>query len=227
MLLTAALVLVVDAVAWTGPTLFYGVPGIDFTTHRQAALDWLAGGGFYHARQLVGPYEVFHYYPEGAPILYPPTVIPLLAAFTVLPAVLWWAIPLAIIGWVVWRNRTPERLMLVLALALFPTTPSIIFYGNPAMWITAALALGTVWPEFVPLILVKPSIAPVALYRIRERGWWIGAAIIALVAIPFGHLWVDWLTALLNSRQDTGLLYSITTVPILLIPLAAVFGAPE
>lgn len=63
------------------------------------------------------------------------------------------------------------------------------------MWITAAVAAGTVW------------------------GW---PAAFALLCLPFGTMWLDWYRAIDNS--DQGLLYSLWQVPMLCVPLVAWMG---
>jgi hypothetical protein len=220
-LVAALFVFAIDVDLWLtgiGSIVLAYHPGWDFTEHRDAAARWLAGGSFYWPWELAGPFQVWGTAHE--PILYPPTILPLLVPFTVLPSWLWWAIPIAITGLVVWRHRTPARLALVLALCCCPLTMTVVWYGNPGMWITAVLALALEWPGFAPWVLLKPSLFPFALYRIHHRAWWVGLAAFALVSLPFAGLWLDWLRAVLNSRQDAGLLYSLWSIPPLLIPLA-------
>jgi hypothetical protein len=51
----------------------------------------------------------------------------------------------------------------------------------------------------------------------------VGAALLALLSLPFGPLWADWLTTLVNSRGG-GLLYSSLEAPFLVLPLVAWLG---
>jgi hypothetical protein len=74
-----------------------------------------------------------------------------------------------------------------------------------------------------PFVLLKPSLAPFALFGIRRRSWWIGAAAFVLLSIPFGAMWADWVTTVVNSRGG-GLLYSSLEIPMLLLPLVAWWG---
>jgi hypothetical protein len=74
-----------------------------------------------------------------------------------------------------------------------------------------------------PFVLLKPSLAPFGLFGIRHQSWWVGAAVFALLCLPFGTLWSDWLRTLGNSRGG-GLLYSSLEAPMLLLPVAAWVG---
>jgi hypothetical protein len=197
-----------------------GGVGYDQAMYVGATSRWMAGGGFFEAYQLAGPYQVWT--ADPMPLLYPPIALPLFAAFTVLPRFLWWAIPILVIATVVARQRpTGAQWALVAGLAAFPSTVVILTVGNPVLWVAAAVALATVFPVFGPLALIKPSVGPVALVGITRRSWWIGLGLVVVVGIPFGPLWLDWLTALGNSRQPAGLLYSLPNVPLLLLPLVA------
>lgn len=215
----ALTLLVIDAGLWAMIVQADAVNipfGRDFGTYHDAAASWLAGAGFYHPYQLAGQYIVTGF-PGNDPILYPPTILPLLAVFTVLPAFLWWA-PLAIVGYVVARAPR-DRQLLCLALCFWPQTIGMIGAGNPAMWIVAALALATRWPGFAPFVLLKPSLAPFALYRVHRAGWWVGLVAFTLVSLAFLPMWLDWLRAIRNSDADIG--YSLTNFAPLLIPLIA------
>ncbi|MGH2513088.1 MAG: hypothetical protein ACRDGQ_10415, partial [Candidatus Limnocylindrales bacterium] len=74
--------------------------GFDYDTYMAAADRWLAGGNFYLAYQLAGPYAII-----TREVLYQPILIPLLIPFSILPAVLWWIVPIGIMAAVVghWR----------------------------------------------------------------------------------------------------------------------------
>ena len=194
----------------------------DFLLYRDAGARWLSGGGFYGAFQLAGPYVAW-----GNPsILYPPTTLLLFAPFTVLPAVLWWAIPVGVTTAVVAWHRPRPLAWPVLAMCLwFPTTGEVIWAGNPVLWVVAALALGTRWPAASVLVALKPTLGPFALWGIRHRSWWIGAAILALISIPFAGMWIDYIRAVLNARDPNGLFYSLNQVPTLLIPVVAWLGS--
>lgn len=215
----AVAILVIDAGTWAMIVLadaVYIPLGRDYETYIGAAHSFLEGQGFYHAYQLAGPYAIGCACPDA--ILYPPTLLWLLLPFTVLPAILWWA-PVLIVGWIVWTCGSRPRQLLALSLALWPQTAGMVGAGNPGMWIVAMLALATRYPVFAPWVLLKPTLAPFALYRGNRRSWWLGLAAFAIGSAAFLPLWFDWLTAIRNSNGDP--LYSLTNVIPMLIPLVA------
>jgi hypothetical protein len=112
--------------------------------------------------------------------------------------------------------------LIALCLA-WPTTLLKIWTGNPVIWCIAALALATVWRGAAPFALLKPSLAPFAAFGIRDRSWWIGMAAFVALSVPFGSMWLDWLTSVVNSRGG-GLLYSALEAPMLALPLVAWLG---
>jgi ABC-type transport system involved in cytochrome c biogenesis permease component len=77
------------------------------------------------------------------------------------------------------------------------------------------------WPSV--FVLLKPSLAPFALFGAWRRSWWIAAAAFVVACLPFGALWADWLASVVNSRGG-GLLYSALELPMLLLPLVAWLG---
>jgi hypothetical protein len=193
-----------------------GYLGIDYTLYMDATRRWLAGGPFYEPYQLAGPYAI-----QMGDVLYPPNGLLLFVPFTILPAVLWWVIPLAITTWAVWRMRPSPVAWPFIALCLFiPSFVARTVAGNPVMWVMAALALGCLfkWPSV--FVLLKPSLFPFAAVGIRSRSWWVALAVWIAVSVPFGAMWLDWLTAVTNSTGG-GLFYSFQDVPILLLPILA------
>jgi hypothetical protein len=106
-----------------------------------------------------------------------------------------------------------------------PTTLLKIWTGNPVIWAMAAMALAVVSGSRLaaPFVLLKPSLAPFALFGVRRRSWWLGLAALVALSLPFGALWVDWLASVVNSRGG-GPLYSALEIPMLLMPLAAWLG---
>ncbi len=195
----------------------------DVQLYIDAADRWLAGGPFYEPRQLAGPYEVAH-----GDILYPPVGLWLFAPAALLPLtvalVLWWGIPAAITVWAIVRVSPRPAVWPLIALCLaWPTTPLKIWTGNPVIWCIAAMAISIVWRGGAPFALLKPSLFPFALFGIRQRAWWIGFAIFIAMCIPFGALWADWFTTVVNSR-GAGPLYSALEAPMLALPLVAWAG---
>ena len=195
---------------------FNGYGGIDYTLYMDATRRWLGGGPFYQPYQLSAPYPI-----QMGDVLYPPNGLLLFVPFTLLPALVWWVIPLGITAWAVWRMRPSPIAWPFIALCLFwPAFVARMVAGNPVMWVMAAVALGCLykWPSI--FVLLKPTLLPFALIGIRSRSWWIALAGWALVSLPFGLMWLDWIRAVTNSTGG-GLLYSMQDIPILLLPVIA------
>jgi hypothetical protein len=208
--------------------------GIDFDLYRAVTSRWLAGGPFYEPYQVVGAYDI-----TPGDVLYPPVSLWLFVPFAVLGggaggggivgavvAALWWIVPILVTALVVWRlNPRPLVWPLLALCASNPTTILKVWTGNPVMWSMAAMALAVVGASrfAAPFVLLKPSLAPFALFGIRHRSWWLGAATLVALSLPFLGLWVDWVRTLANSRGG-GVLYSSLEAPFLLLPLAAWLG---
>ena len=196
--------------------------GQDLTLYREATSRWLTGGPYYLPEQLTGePYEI-----RFGAVLYPPLAFVLFVPALILPSVLWWAIPLGVTSLMVASLR-PARWtwpLIALCLAYFPTS-QLIWAGNPAMWMMAALAVATRWRPAAAFVFLKPSLAPFAFFGARDRRWWALTAGLALVSIALMPLDLQWLTAVSNARGDqSGVLYSLRDVPLLSIPLIAWVG---
>lgn len=192
--------------------------GVDFHQYLDHVARWQATGQLYLPRQLAGPTEVM----DGDP-LYPPTILLLLLPFRVLPEPIWWLVPVPIIAWTLTRLRpAPWTWPMLAIIALWPRTPALIYYGNPGMWVVAfiCLALWRAWAG--PLILLKPSLAPFALLGFGRRSWFVALALVVVAAIPFGGLWLDYLTVLRNSSVP--LTYSLLDLPLALAPVIAFVG---
>jgi hypothetical protein len=146
----------------------------------------------------------------------------LLLPFTILPLPFWWLIPLGIVGWVVWRLR-PSVLGWagILAALAAPPTIGTLVNGNPVIWATAALALGTLYAWPAVFAAFKVSIAPFALFGCWHRSWWLAAGTALLLSLAFLPMWQDYVRVMLNSTNPRGLLYSIADVPLLMVPLIA------
>jgi hypothetical protein len=203
--------------------------GVDFDLYRTVATRWLNGGSFYEAYQLAGPYDI-----RAGDVLYPPVALWLFVPFALasappwsgLLAVAWWAVPLTVVGAVVVALRPRPLAWPLIALCVAnPTTLLKIWTGNPVVWSMAAMSLAVVGSSrfFGPFVLLKPSLAPFALFGIRRRSWWIGALVLVALAVPFGGLWADWVASVVNSRGG-GTLYSSLEAPMLALPLVAWLG---
>jgi hypothetical protein len=197
--------------------------GVDFVLYRDVAHRWLAGGPYFEPYQLAGPYGV-----RAGDVLYPPVALWLFVPFAVLPEVaawfFWWMVPLGAIAWVIWQlHPRPDVWPILAACVAWPTTLLKIWTGNPVIWCVAALALGTLyhWPSV--FVLLKTSLFPFALFGANRRSWWIALGVLVVVSLPFGGLWTDWVTSVVNSR-GAGVLYSALEVPMLLLPVVAWLG---
>lgn len=197
--------------------------GLDYRWHMDAARRLLDTGTPYLPWQLTGPYVIG----DGA-ILYPPIAFALFVPFLWLPAVLWWAVPMAVtVIAMVWHRPPLWAWVVTGALFCLDKSLNVYVFGNPSMWIVAAVAAGTVsaWP--FALILVKPTFAPLALLGIRRRSWWVALAAMAGVSLVFGQMWLDWIAVVRYS--DVSLLYNVPTLPLILAPLVpwVASGRPE
>jgi len=197
----------------------------DYTYYIDITRRWLAGGPFYEPWQLDGPYQ----FTSGIPLpghvndgaYYPPVTLWLLVPFTFLPAALWWAIPLGIVAIALWRLRPDPRVWPILALCLWwPQSSVPIFNGSPVMWGFAALSLGVVWVGPAVFVLLKPSLFLFALWGVRRRRWWLFLALFGLLCLPFGAMWFDWVTVILNT-QGSAVLSSMVQVPLMMFPIIA------
>jgi hypothetical protein len=196
--------------------------GIDYQMYMEAAYRFLHGDGYFLPHQLAGQYRI-----QLGDVLYPPIALWLFVPFMSLPAYLWWVIPLGVTLAVVYRLRPAPWTWPLLALCVaWPTTSVKLFTGNPVMWAMMAMALGVLyrWPSV--FVAVKASLFPFALFGIWHRSWWKAAGVFALLSLPFGTLWLDWLRSLLNSTGG-GLAYSVMEVPMLLFPLVAWLGSVD
>ena len=112
--------------------------------------------------------------------------------------------------------------MLALCIA-WPTTLLKTWTGNPVIWAVAALALAMLYRWPAVFVLLKTSLFPFAFFGANRRSWWIALAVLAIMSVPFGSLWSDWVMSVVNSRGG-GPLYSALEIPMLLLPLIAWAG---
>jgi hypothetical protein len=98
----------------------------------------------------------------------------------------------------------------------------LLYTGNPTIWLSAAVALGTVWGWPAVAVALKPTLLPFALVGVKRRSWWLVAGLGVLVSIPFWGMWLDWFHAVTNAYGwRVGPLYSLGDVPWLLAPVIA------
>jgi len=194
------------------------VVGVDRGIYKEAALRWAGGGSWFYPEQLAGPYTII----QGH-VLYPPTALPWLVPAAYLPDALWWGLPVCVIAAIVWHHRPAIWAWPVMGLCLSTFwSVEIIASGNPGLWIAMFAALGTVWRPAFALVLLKPSLAPFALFGVRSRGWWVLLAAVVLVSLVFLPMWIDYVRVLLNGRGPLAVAwYSIRDVPLVAVPLVA------
>lgn len=215
---------VVEAAIVLPPALTSGLHvtwGMDLRLYIEHATRWLAGEGFYVPVQLAGPYVIEEVFGS----VYPPVLLYLLVPFVVgLPWVLWWMVPLTVIGAAVVRSRPAWWQWPLLALILvYPRTWTVIVLGNPSMWALAALAAGMVWKWPAVGVLLKATLAPLALIGVRHRSWWVGLGIAVLLALPFGLMWLDYITAVTNAQTRWGFAYTLGDWPVALLLVAGLW----
>lgn len=194
--------------------------GQDYVFYRDVGARWLADGTYYLPHQLTGePYG----FAAMRDVLYPPTALPLFVALVFTPALLWWAVPAAVIGYALYRWR-PGRWAIagMLLLLCWPRSIGYVLYGNTDMLVMASVAGGLLWGWPAALIVIKPTMAPLALLGIKRRSWWVACVVLAVLSLAMLPLWFDYLTAMRN--LGIGLDYSIGSLPLVLVPLVAWAG---
>ncbi|MEW6225166.1 MAG: hypothetical protein AB1627_11115 [Chloroflexota bacterium] len=196
---------------------------LDLRLYVERAASWLGGDGFYLERQLTG--QAYEITPGDA--LYPPPILLLLVPITVLPWFLWWVVPLTVVAASLWRLAPGVRAWPLLALVLcYPRTWEVLVYGNPSMWMIAAVFAGAAWGWPAVFALLKPTLAPFALVWARSRRWWLALVILLLVGVPFAGLWVDYLVAIRDAVNPYGPEYLLGEWPIALASVVAWFASP-
>ena len=193
--------------------------GIDYVFYRDVGQRFLETGVYYLPHQLAGPYDVT----LMLDVLYPPSALLLFVPLVWVPALLWWAIPIGVTLYIVrgW-DPGPWAIAAMLALLLWPRAHGAFLYGNTDMWAMAGLAAGLRWGWPAILLTIKPTLAPFALVGIRHRSWWLAAALMGgfiLLSLP---LWLDYVTAIRNVAIGGD--YSLGSIPLMLVPLAAWAG---
>jgi Glycosyltransferase family 87 len=193
--------------------------GLDFAFYKSVGDRWLETGQLYLPHQLSGPYVV----QTEVDVLYPPLALFLFVPFHWLPFWLWWVIPIAVVGYAVMRFRPAAWTWPLLAfLIFFPKTPSETIYGNSDMWIAACVAAGLLyaWPSV--LILIKPSLLPLAFLGVRSRTWWAAVGLLGVANLALLSLWQEYPTVMRNS--SAAWYYSLGNLPMELIPIVAWVG---
>ena len=179
---------------------------------------FLDTGSPYTPEQLAGPFELsFHTF------IHPPSALPLFVPFLWLPAILWWMVPIAITTYCLVRLRpAPWALATIALLLCWPRSTGALLSGNTDMWATAIVAMGTVWSWPVVGLVIKPTLAPLALIGIKQRSTWIAGALLAGLSLLLLPIWLDWWSVIRNANLP--LTYSLLNLPLVLIPLVGWLG---
>lgn len=224
--LTVTLLAVAAAFAaarWNGAAA-HDLIRIDYETYVAYARRFLETGSQYLPSQVVGPYlNQPLVAPELIPSSYPPTAIALFLPFVWLPALLWWAVPLGILAWAVasWRPGLAAW-PFITACLIWPETSTVVIVGNSTMWVVAMTAAGLRWGWPAAFVILKPSLAFIAILGVRRPSFWllVGAMLVSsLVLLPE---WVRWFIALRNGSVP--ITYSLGSIPLVLIPILAWLG---
>jgi hypothetical protein len=202
-----------------GPPNWRAAIGNDLRLYAEQVQIALAGGPWYHDRQLHGPYAI-----EWGDILYPPVTILFFAPWVMAPFAAWLAIPLGVTGFFISRWRPgPWAWVLIALCILWPSTLLKAISGNPSLWVMMLVALGLRYGWPAALILLKPSFLPFALIGVRSKPWWIAAAGLGVFSLFFLAPTIQYPQVILDARSPEGLGYSLADVPMVLIPAIAWF----
>lgn len=206
------------AYGWFGPPAWRLNTG-DLTIYTDATQRVLSGGSWFLERQVHGPYPL-----AFGDVLYPPVAALFFVPWLVLPGWTFVAIPVLMVGWSVVTSRPAPWAWPLIALCLaWPLGLLKVVSANPNVWVAAFVALGLRyrWPG--ALVLLKPSFLPLALIGIRSRSWWLTAAALGVLSLPFLGETLMYPRVALNA-QGAGLLYSAGDLPTVLIPVVAWWG---
>jgi hypothetical protein len=204
-----------------------GFVGWDFGHYVDAARRWVDTGSPYLPSEVAIPFQF-----GDLTFLHPPISLILFAPFLVLPAFLFWLVPLAGTVWIIvsWRPERWAWPIMPLQL-IWPRFGGAVIVGNTDLWIVFLIAAGLRFGWPILLLAIKPSIAPFAIVEmaaliradsVPTRRWReiaLAAALLAVIAVPFGNLWFEWFAVVRNSPGDP--LYSIASIPWLTVPVVA------
>jgi hypothetical protein len=204
-----------------GPPNWKQAIGDDLAYYASLARRLFTGGGWYPDRELHGPWQIAYV----DDVLYPPAAAWVFAPFIILPVGALLAIAVIVIGWLArtWRPAPWTWPLMALCLA-WPTTLLRGISGNSSLFVMIAFGLGLRygWPAVA--ILLKPSLFPLALIRVRSRGSWIGIGVLAVISLPFIGDTLVYPKVIADSRNPDGILYSLIDLPMILIPLISWLG---
>jgi hypothetical protein len=202
-----------------------GILGVDYAMFMEDGRRWLESGTMYLPYQLAGRYA--HDIGSGTmdvavmPALYPPIAGPVFAAWRLAPSFLWWAIPIGVLVYALFRWRPALWAWpLMLESLLSPNTADAFFAGGSTMWVVAGVAGGLLWGWPAVVIAFKPSFAPFIVVGAGRRSWWLAVGLVAILGLAMLPEWFRYFTVLRN-LESPGLIYSIGSVPFLVVPLIA------
>jgi hypothetical protein len=217
-----SVVVIVAVAAWLAvylPLAFRGWTGAhigwDFAHYLAGARAFLETGSPYAPETVAGRYAF-----DDMAFVHPPVALVLLVPFLALPAGLWWAVPIGLTAWCIarWRPSLVGWAVMAVLLAM-PLSVEAFFLGNSSLWMMAGVALGLRFGWPFALLALKPTFLPLALLGARRRETWAGLAIVGLLALPFGALWLEWVTVLRNFDGPT--VYTLFQLPLILVPVVA------
>ena len=67
------------------------------------------------------------------------------------------------------------------------------------------------WPA--ALLVLKPYSLPWAVFSVGKRSFWIGLGVIAVLAVPFGALWLEWIE-MVSKTTSVGPSYVTKLLPL-------------
>jgi hypothetical protein len=197
--------------------------GTDFRFFVGVGQRFLEDGSYYLPRQLTG--ETYALLP-ATDVMYPPTALLLFVPTAILGAAFWWGVPVVVTLYVLWWLR-PSALAVcaMLVLLAWPRAMGAYLFGSTDIWMAAFVAGGIRWGWPTVLLVLKPTLLPLALLGLRRRSWWIVAGLLAAVSLPMLPLWLDYLTAARNLQIDPT--YSLGSLPLLMVPVVGWLGVPR
>ena len=193
--------------------------GDDLRIYVEASQRLLSGGSWYESRQLDGPYPIQH-----GDVLYPPVFAWFVMPWYWLPGWTYVALAVVVVAWHVIDVRpAPWTWPLIAFGALYPWTLQYAVFANPSFQMVLFFTLAIRWPWTGSFILVKPTLGPFALVRIRDWRWWAGLAVLVIASLPFLAATLAYPRVLLDSVGG-GLAYNIHSIPLMAIPLVTWLG---